>query len=107
MTLLDALATARRAVEAANAAPQSRKKAMLAALVLDAAIDALFETSGEGDLLAFRAGLTRRQPALQPVLAYRGLPAVTVAGDALHRFGKSHGLCLCRGRAFDDASAPR
>jgi len=63
-----AIATARAAVEAARASPQSRKKAMLAALLIDAAVDALFEMCGESDVLAFRADVCARAPQLRPVL---------------------------------------
>jgi hypothetical protein len=66
--LPESLAAARAAVDAAGTAPQSRKKAMLAALLIDGAVDALFEASGDDDVLAFRAALSRRRPALQPIL---------------------------------------
>ncbi|MEP7241203.1 MAG: hypothetical protein ABI697_09995 [Devosia sp.] len=45
------------AVSAARAAPQSRRKAMLAVLLLDAAVDEAFVRSGESDVLEFRARL--------------------------------------------------
>jgi hypothetical protein len=68
MSLPDALAAARAAVATAAAAPLSRKKAMLAALLIDAVIDALFTASGEDDVLAYRAALHARAPALGPIL---------------------------------------
>ena len=68
MNATAAIATARAAVEAARASPQSRKKAMLAALLIDAAVDALFEMCGESDVLAFRADVCARAPQLRPVL---------------------------------------
>lgn len=48
----------------------SRKRAMLAAHLLDAFVDRLFAAHGEpaGDILAFREALVARQPALEPVL---------------------------------------
>ena len=66
MSELDAPATA---IAAARAAPLSRRKAMLAVLLLDAAVDTLFEASGETDILAFRARLARDSEPLALVLA--------------------------------------
>ena len=60
---------AAEAVAAAHAAPLSAKKAMLAALLLDAAADALFTASGEDDILAFRARLAANSPALALIFA--------------------------------------
>jgi hypothetical protein len=68
VSLPAALAAARAALDAARAAPQSRKKAMLAALLIDATVDALFEASGEDDVLAFRDATRSRIPALTPIL---------------------------------------
>jgi hypothetical protein len=47
----------------------SRKKAMLAALQVDAAVDAAFRSSGEDDVLAFRARLAAASDALALVFA--------------------------------------
>lgn len=49
-------------------APLSRRKAMLAALLLDEVVDELFEGSRATDILAFRAGLAARAPALALLL---------------------------------------
>ena len=64
LTLEPHFTTARSAIAAARAAPLSRKKAMLAALLVDAAADAAFRTSGEDDVLAFRARLAAGSEAL-------------------------------------------
>lgn len=63
-----AIGAARDAVAAARAAPQSRKAAMLAALQLDAAVDALARAGDENDILAGRSALRYRLPALAPIL---------------------------------------
>ncbi len=60
------LEQASSAVAAARAAPLSRKAAMLAVLLLDAAIDA---RSGAGDVVAFRRAAGRQNEALGLVLA--------------------------------------
>ncbi len=49
-------------------APLSRRKAMLAALLLDEVVDELFEGSRATDILAFRAGLAAGAPALALLL---------------------------------------
>lgn len=60
-----ALATCAAAVAAFRAAPLSRKKAMLAALLVDAALDAQFvPTPGRDDILDYRAGRMAASPAL-------------------------------------------
>ena len=74
------LSRAAEAVAAARAAPLSAKKAMLAALLLDAAADALFAASGEDDVLEFRAGLAARSEALRLVF---GLCALRADGPRL------------------------
>jgi hypothetical protein len=79
-----ALAQASAAVAAARAAPLSVKKAWLAALLVDAAADALFAArhGGRGeDILAFRAGLAAQCAALGLVfgVAGRTLQLVTEA----------------------------
>lgn len=63
-----ALAAAQAAVAAAVAAPLSRRKAMLAALLVDAAVEACFLASGADDVLAWRAEIRARVPALAPIL---------------------------------------
>lgn len=68
-----AMDAARSAIAVAKAAPQSRKKAMLAALLLDAMVDALFEASGESDVLAFRAALVSRRLDMKPILDLAGM----------------------------------
>lgn len=73
MSVVGALAQARSAVATARAHPQSRRKAMLAALLVDAMVDALFEESGGDDVLAFRAALRARAPALAPILDIAGM----------------------------------
>jgi hypothetical protein len=71
------------AVAAARAAPLSAKKALLAALLVDAAADALFAQThgGDGDILAFRAGLAARSEPLALVfgIAAQKLMLVTEA----------------------------
>jgi hypothetical protein len=57
------------AVAAARAHPLSRKRAMLAALLVDAAVDAAFASSSEDDPLAFRARLARESEPLALTLA--------------------------------------
>lgn len=59
------------AVAAARAAPLSARKAMLAALLLDAYADRLFDagTTGAEDVLAWRAQLAERHEALALVFA--------------------------------------
>jgi hypothetical protein len=79
-----ALAQASAAVAAARAAPLSVKKAWLAALLVDAAADALFAARHRGrgeDILAFRAGLAAQCAALGLVfgVAGRTLQLVTEA----------------------------
>jgi hypothetical protein len=74
------LSRAAEAVAAALAAPLSAKKAMLAALLLDAAADALFAASGEDDVLEFRARLAGRSEALGLVF---GLCALRADGPRL------------------------
>ena len=70
-----AFTAAREAVAAARAAPLSRKKAMLAVLLIDQAADARFAASGEGDILAFRAELAAESEALALVLALAAMGA--------------------------------
>jgi hypothetical protein len=69
MTERMALSRAAEAIAAARAAPLSRKRAMLALLLVDAAVDELFAARGEGDVLAFREALAARSDALALVLA--------------------------------------
>ncbi len=71
---------AREAIAAAGAAPLSRRKAMLAALLVDQAAEAMFRASGEDDLLAFRARTGARSEALALVF---GLCALDPAGPRL------------------------
>ena len=53
------------ALAAAQAAPLSRRKAMLAALLIDAQVDRVFAAGGRGDdILEFRARLAAASPAL-------------------------------------------
>jgi len=78
MSVAEALATARAAIDAAAAAPLSRKKAMLAALLLDGAVDAWFAASGGDDALAFRKGLRDRAPAVVPVLDLAAMTGTTL-----------------------------
>jgi hypothetical protein len=75
-----ALARAAEAVAAAAAAPLSAKRAMLAALLIDAAADALFAASGEDDVLEFRARLAKGSAALALVF---GLCALRPDGERL------------------------
>ncbi|WP_193336463.1 hypothetical protein [Devosia beringensis] len=57
------------AVAAAQGAPLSRRKALLAALLIDAQVDRLFAAGGLGDdILEFRAALAAASPALKLVL---------------------------------------
>jgi len=65
----DHFTTATSALAAARAAPLSAKKAMLAALLIDAAADALFAASGEDDVLVFRARLAANSDALALLFA--------------------------------------
>jgi hypothetical protein len=65
--LPDALAAA---LAALDAAPLSRRKAMLAALLLDAEID---RRGAGGDLLAARAALAAAHPALAHIMALAAL----------------------------------
>jgi len=78
MTETGALVAARRAIAAAAAAPLSRKKAMLAALLVDAAIDKLFSASAEEDVLVYRAALRTRMPALAPILDLASMTRTTL-----------------------------
>jgi hypothetical protein len=59
----------------AEAAPLSAKKAMLVAMLVDAAIDRIFAASASatGDLLAFRADIAARAPALAEIMALASL----------------------------------
>jgi hypothetical protein len=54
------------ALAAARAAPLSRKRAMLAVLLVDAAVDA--RCPAGDDVLAFRAGIAATHPALRLVM---------------------------------------
>jgi len=74
------MAQATAAVAAARAAPLSAKKALLAALLIDAAVDAVFaDTHGGGDdVLEFRAGLAARSEALALVFAIAAQKAALV-----------------------------
>ena len=76
----DPLARAAEAVAAAAAAPLSAKRAMLAALLLDAAADAKFAASGEDDVLAYRERLAAGSDALGLVF---GLCALRPGGPRL------------------------
>jgi hypothetical protein len=67
MTTPSALTRAADAVATAAAAPLSAKRAMLAALLVDAAADAMFAQSGEDDVLAFRERLAAGSEALRLV----------------------------------------
>jgi hypothetical protein len=75
-----ALTRATEAVAAAAAAPLSAKRAMLAALLIDAVADALFAASGEDDVLEFRARLAKGSAALALVF---GLCALRPDGERL------------------------
>jgi hypothetical protein len=66
---VEALAAAKAAVAAARAAPLSRKRAMLAVLLLDAAVEARFAAGGGDDPLAFRAEVAASSDALALVMA--------------------------------------
>jgi len=57
------------ALAAFDAAPLSRKRAMLVVLLLDAEIDRLCLARGEPDLLAARADLAAAHPALGVLMA--------------------------------------
>ena len=89
MSATAAIAAPRAAIEAARGAPQSRKKAMLAALLIDAAVDALFEASGQDDVLVFRGTIAERDPLLRLVLDLAAMdgamlvlePVETAIGD--------------------------
>ena len=63
-----ALAHLDAAIGAAARAPLSRRKTMLAALLLDEVVDHLFARSGATDILAFRAEIATRAPALALLL---------------------------------------
>ena len=62
------LAYLRAALEAAQAAPLSMRKAMLAVMLADAYADRLFAEDEADDVLAFRAGLAATSPDLGLVL---------------------------------------
>ena len=76
----DHLTRAADAVAAAAAAPLSAKRAMLAALLIDAAVDARFAASGEDDVLEFRARLAAGSEVLGLVF---GLCALRPDGPML------------------------
>lgn len=78
MNVITAIGAARQAVAAARAAPQSRKAAMLAALQLDAAADALARARNENDILAWRSALGHRLPTLAPVLDLAAMDGTTL-----------------------------
>jgi hypothetical protein len=59
----------------AAAAPLSRKKAMLVALLIDGFVDRLCAATGADDILVFRAGLAATSPALALVLALGAMSA--------------------------------
>jgi hypothetical protein len=62
------LAYLREAFDAAEAAPLSKRKAMLVVMLADALADRLFVSTPEADdILAFRAGLAAASPALRLV----------------------------------------
>lgn len=52
-----------------QAAPLSRRKAMLVAALIDAFVDRMFAAEGAEDILAYRAELAAAQPALGLVMA--------------------------------------
>jgi hypothetical protein len=54
---------------AAVAAPLSRKRVMLVALLIDAFADRMFAASGAEDVLVYREDLAARFPTLGPVFA--------------------------------------
>jgi len=71
---LDSLAAHRAYLDsecaASRAAPLSRRKAMLAAMLIDAYADRLFAADARGgDILAFRAALASVSPALATIFA--------------------------------------
>jgi len=70
MPLEQAFSRAAEAVAAARAAPLSSKKALLAALLVDAVADARFAAEAKGgDILAFRDALAAGSDALTLVFA--------------------------------------
>ncbi len=75
MSGLDHFATLQVAFADAEAAPLSAKRAMLVAMLIDAAIDSRFAASADatGDLLAFRADIATRAPALGDIMALASL----------------------------------
>src|SRR5690554_6323544 len=61
------------AMQAVRAAPLARRKALLAAMLIDAQVDRLFAAGGRGDdILAYRATMAARSPALGHILALCG-----------------------------------
>lgn len=56
------------ALQRAHEAPLSRRRILLAALLLDEALEALCAASGAGDILAFRVMARQRDPALAGLL---------------------------------------
>ncbi|HLV85098.1 MAG TPA: hypothetical protein VKY62_15130 [Devosia sp.] len=61
------------AMQAVRAAPLARRKALLAAMLIDGHIDRLFASGGRGDdILAYRAAMAARSPALGRILALCG-----------------------------------
>lgn len=61
----------------AEAAPLSAKKAMLVAMLIDAAIDRIFDAgaTASDDLLSFRREVAGRAPALAEIMALASLKA--------------------------------
>ncbi|MDP2782574.1 hypothetical protein, partial [Devosia sp.] len=61
------------AMQALRAAPLARRKALLAAMLIDAQVDRLFAAGGRGDdILAYRATMAVRSPDLGRILALCG-----------------------------------
>lgn len=68
------------ALQRAQEAPLSRRRILLAALLIDEALEALCGASGAGDIVSFRAMARREKPALAGLLE---LTALAEAGPWL------------------------
>lgn len=75
MPALDHFAHLDAAFAEAEAAPLSSKKAMLVALLIDAAVDRLFaaRAAASADLLSFREEVGSRSPAIAEIMALAAL----------------------------------
>lgn len=77
------LSTLEAEYAAALAAPLSRKRALLVALLIDAFADRLFAATGAEDVLVYREGLAAQSPALALVFALAGQSGPQLVHDAV------------------------